>query len=249
MRREGPGLGQTAPTSASTPTLRLPLRAHRRQHRRPSAKATSSSSTSGAASTLPTPFITTLLGPASSAASPQPRATGLRDRPQRPRTPLSLSSSRPSPSAAPSAAFEADDAARAVIRSAGFAQYFTHRTGHNIAHEIHGPGAHLDNLETHDDRRLLPNTCFSVEPASTFLNSASAAKSTCSQPRQSLGHRQNPTRAGENLGASLAGRNDTLPETASYPLVPICRLASVTAEWHTCNSCEYEFFHGAVTSR
>ncbi|MGA8088258.1 MAG: M24 family metallopeptidase [Terracidiphilus sp.] len=60
--------------------------------------------------------------------------------------------------------FEADDAARAVIRSAGFADYFTHRTGHNIAHEIHGPGAHLDNLETHDIRRILPNTCFSVEP-------------------------------------------------------------------------------------
>jgi Xaa-Pro aminopeptidase len=60
--------------------------------------------------------------------------------------------------------YEADDAARAVIRSAGFAEYFTHRTGHNIAHEIHGPGAHLDNLETHDDHRLLPNTCFSVEP-------------------------------------------------------------------------------------
>jgi Xaa-Pro dipeptidase len=60
--------------------------------------------------------------------------------------------------------FEADDAARNVIRDAGFADYFTHRTGHNIAHEIHGPGAHLDNLETHDERRLLPNTCFSVEP-------------------------------------------------------------------------------------
>ncbi len=60
--------------------------------------------------------------------------------------------------------FEADDAARSVIRAAGFADYFTHRTGHNIAHEIHGPGAHLDNLETHDERRLLPNTCFSVEP-------------------------------------------------------------------------------------
>src|SRR5208337_832045 len=60
--------------------------------------------------------------------------------------------------------FEADDAARNVIRAAGFAEYFTHRTGHNIAHEIHGPGAHLDNLETHDQRRLLPNTCFSVEP-------------------------------------------------------------------------------------
>jgi Xaa-Pro aminopeptidase len=60
--------------------------------------------------------------------------------------------------------FEADDAARAVIRNAGFGDCFTHRTGHNIAHEIHGPGAHLDNLETHDERLLLPNTCFSVEP-------------------------------------------------------------------------------------
>jgi Xaa-Pro aminopeptidase len=60
--------------------------------------------------------------------------------------------------------FEGDDAARAVIRAAGFGEYFTHRTGHNIAVEIHGPGAHLDNLETHDERLILPNTCFSVEP-------------------------------------------------------------------------------------
>jgi Xaa-Pro aminopeptidase len=60
--------------------------------------------------------------------------------------------------------FEADDAARSVIRDAGFAEFFTHRTGHNIAHEIHGSGAHLDNLETHDVRRILPHTCFSVEP-------------------------------------------------------------------------------------
>jgi Xaa-Pro aminopeptidase len=60
--------------------------------------------------------------------------------------------------------FEADDAARNVIREAGFGEFFTHRTGHNITHEIHGPGAHLDNLETHDERLLLPNTCFSVEP-------------------------------------------------------------------------------------
>jgi Xaa-Pro dipeptidase len=62
------------------------------------------------------------------------------------------------------AGYEADDAARAVIDAAGFGPYFTHRTGHNIAHEIHGPGAHLDNLETHDVRLILPNTCFSVEP-------------------------------------------------------------------------------------
>jgi Xaa-Pro aminopeptidase len=61
-------------------------------------------------------------------------------------------------------AYEADDAAREVIKAAGFGEYFTHRTGHNIAQELHGPGAHLDNLETHDERLLLPNTCFSVEP-------------------------------------------------------------------------------------
>jgi len=60
--------------------------------------------------------------------------------------------------------FEADDAARSVIRDAGFGDFFVHRTGHNIAHEIHGSGAHLDNLETHDIRRILPHTCFSVEP-------------------------------------------------------------------------------------
>jgi Xaa-Pro aminopeptidase len=60
--------------------------------------------------------------------------------------------------------FQADDAARAVIGAAGFGSYFTHRTGHNIAKEIHGPGAHLDNLETHDERLILPHTCFSVEP-------------------------------------------------------------------------------------
>jgi len=60
--------------------------------------------------------------------------------------------------------FEADDAARDVITAAGFGEYFTHRTGHNIGQELHGAGAHLDNLETHDDRLILPDTLFSVEP-------------------------------------------------------------------------------------
>ncbi|MEO6964546.1 MAG: M24 family metallopeptidase, partial [Acidobacteriaceae bacterium] len=64
----------------------------------------------------------------------------------------------------PIAGWQADDAARNVIRAAGFDEYFTHRTGHNIATEIHGSGAHLDNFETHDERLILPNTCFSVEP-------------------------------------------------------------------------------------
>ncbi|HEX3662132.1 MAG TPA: M24 family metallopeptidase [Acidobacteriaceae bacterium] len=64
----------------------------------------------------------------------------------------------------PICGYQADDAARSVIRAAGYEPYFTHRTGHNIGTEIHGAGAHLDNLETHDTRRILPFTCFSVEP-------------------------------------------------------------------------------------
>jgi Xaa-Pro aminopeptidase len=68
----------------------------------------------------------------------------------------------------PIAGWQADDAARDVIRAAGLGEFFTHRTGHNIATELHGNGAHLDNLETHDERLLLPNTCFSVEPGLYF---------------------------------------------------------------------------------
>jgi Xaa-Pro dipeptidase len=68
----------------------------------------------------------------------------------------------------PLAGWQADDAARAVIAEAGFGDWFTHRTGHNIAAELHGSGAHLDNLETHDERLILPNTCFSVEPGIYF---------------------------------------------------------------------------------
>jgi Xaa-Pro dipeptidase len=64
----------------------------------------------------------------------------------------------------PIAGWQADAAARAVIEQAGFGEYFTHRTGHSIATAIHGNGANLDNLETHDERLLLPNTCFSIEP-------------------------------------------------------------------------------------
>jgi Xaa-Pro aminopeptidase len=60
--------------------------------------------------------------------------------------------------------WEVDDAVRAVIADAGYGAAFVHRTGHNIGTAVHGRGAHLDNLETHDDRPLLANTCTSMEP-------------------------------------------------------------------------------------
>jgi Xaa-Pro aminopeptidase len=60
--------------------------------------------------------------------------------------------------------FEVDDAARSHIRDEGLDQYFFHRTGHSIGTEVHGSGANMDNLETHDERKVIPWTCFSVEP-------------------------------------------------------------------------------------
>jgi Xaa-Pro dipeptidase len=64
----------------------------------------------------------------------------------------------------PIAGFEADRAARTVIEAAGYGEWFVHRTGHSIDRELHGSGPHLDDYETHDDRRLVPGVGFSVEP-------------------------------------------------------------------------------------
>jgi Xaa-Pro aminopeptidase len=60
---------------------------------------------------------------------------------------------------------EVDDASRAVIEKAGFGQYFTHRTGHSIdPRDLHGSGPHIDNLETREERKLIPGVAFSIEP-------------------------------------------------------------------------------------
>jgi Xaa-Pro aminopeptidase len=60
--------------------------------------------------------------------------------------------------------WEVDDATRAVIEKAGYGTQFTHRTGHNIGQEVHGNGAHIDGLETREDRHIIRRTCFSIEP-------------------------------------------------------------------------------------
>ncbi len=64
----------------------------------------------------------------------------------------------------PLCGYEVDDAARQFIEACGYGAYFTHRTGHSIGQEVHGNGANMDNLETHDERRISPWTCFSIEP-------------------------------------------------------------------------------------
>lgn len=62
------------------------------------------------------------------------------------------------------AGWEVDRATRNYIKSAGYGDYFLHRTGHSIASDIHANGANMDDLEIHDERRILPNSCFSIEP-------------------------------------------------------------------------------------
>jgi len=62
------------------------------------------------------------------------------------------------------AGWEVDQAVRGHIKQAGYGDYFIHRTGHSIGTEVHANGANMDDLEIHDERRILPNSCFSIEP-------------------------------------------------------------------------------------
>jgi Xaa-Pro aminopeptidase len=64
----------------------------------------------------------------------------------------------------PIAGWEVDRAVRNHINKAGLGDYFIHRTGHSIGTEVHANGANMDDLEIHDERRILPNSCFSIEP-------------------------------------------------------------------------------------
>ena len=64
----------------------------------------------------------------------------------------------------PPQGWEVDDAVRALVREAGYGEYFVHRTGHNLGREVHGNGVNFDNLETHDTRRVIPEITCTIEP-------------------------------------------------------------------------------------
>jgi Xaa-Pro dipeptidase len=68
------------------------------------------------------------------------------------------------PAGKPISGWQVDDPVRQSITKAGYGKYFVHRTGHSIGTEVHANGANMDNLEVHDERRVLPNSCFSIEP-------------------------------------------------------------------------------------
>jgi Xaa-Pro aminopeptidase len=72
--------------------------------------------------------------------------------------------------------WEVDEACRAVVVKGGYGAEFLHRTGHSIGVKVHGNGANMDNLETRDDRQLVPGTCFSVEPG-IYLPGSMAVRS------------------------------------------------------------------------
>jgi len=62
------------------------------------------------------------------------------------------------------AGWQVDRATRDHIKKAGYGDYFIHRTGHSIGTDVHSNGANMDDLEIHDERQILPNSCFSIEP-------------------------------------------------------------------------------------
>jgi Xaa-Pro aminopeptidase len=64
--------------------------------------------------------------------------------------------------------WQVDRAARAVLESAGYGEQILHRTGHSLGRDVHGNGVHMDDYESHDDRRLLPGTGFTIEPGLYF---------------------------------------------------------------------------------
>ncbi|MGE0447556.1 MAG: M24 family metallopeptidase, partial [Vicinamibacterales bacterium] len=64
--------------------------------------------------------------------------------------------------------WEVDQAARQVLQQSGFGEYILHRTGHSLGEAVHGNGVHLDDYETHDERRLLPGAGFTIEPGLYF---------------------------------------------------------------------------------
>ncbi len=72
--------------------------------------------------------------------------------------------------------FEVDDACRSVVAEAGYADRFLHRTGHSIGTSVHGNGVNIDNLETRDERRIVPGVCFSIEPG-IYLDGRMAVRS------------------------------------------------------------------------
>jgi Xaa-Pro dipeptidase len=71
--------------------------------------------------------------------------------------------------------WQVDDVCRAAVTKAGYGKFFLHRTGHSITEETHGNGVNIDNLETKDERALLPGCCFSIEPG-IYLEGSMAAR-------------------------------------------------------------------------
>ncbi|RKY79117.1 aminopeptidase P family protein [candidate division KSB1 bacterium] len=72
--------------------------------------------------------------------------------------------------------WQVDDVCRQVVKDSGYGSYFIHRTGHSIGTKVHGNGVNIDNLETKDERQLVPGICFSIEPG-IYLEGQMAVRS------------------------------------------------------------------------
>ena len=119
--------------------------------------------------------------------------------------------------------FEVDDAVRGYIDSRGFGSWFTHRTGHSIGQDVHGSSANMDNLETHDERRIAPWTCFSIEPGVYLPEFGVRAEiDMFVGRRRSACHRRDP--AGDRAAVRQRGNPIRVPQAKSC--CALCRRAA-----------------------
>jgi len=103
----------------------------------------------------------------------------------------------------PIAGWEVDHAVRVHIKNAGFGDNFIHRTGHSIGTDVHANGANMDDLEIHDERRILPNSCFSIEPG-IYLPEFGVRSEVDVLVRPKRGsYRKNSKRASHNLNGKF----------------------------------------------
>jgi hypothetical protein len=117
-----------------------------------------------------------------------------------------------------------DRATRNHIKQKGYGDYFIHRTGHSIGTDVHSNGANMDDLEIHDERQILPNSCFSIEPGIYLAGVRRAQRSQYAGPAQVGGsHRQHSTRDRDHLMA-----NSTTAKTkAAEPAQPASMMSVI----------------------
>ncbi len=66
--------------------------------------------------------------------------------------------------------WEVDDFTRKYVEKEGLIGNFLHRSGHSLGISCYAHAVNLDNLETKDDRQIIPGLCLSISPGVYFAD-------------------------------------------------------------------------------